>query len=329
MELKMAAIRVKPHVAVVIPAFRVKCQILDVIGGIGREAHSIFVVDDCCPDGSGQYVKINCADSRVTVLFHDKNKGVGGATLTGYRQALACGADIIVKLDGDGQMDPALIPVLIKPIMEGDADYTKGNRFYYLSDLQQMPFIRLWGNSVLSFMSKFSSGYWNIFDPTNGFTSIHAAVAELLPFEKIDQRYFFESDILFRLNTLRAAVVDIPMSAHYGSERSGLKIGRAIPEFAFKHSSNMLKRIFYNYYLRDFSIASIELVCSLFLLLFGSVFGGRAWLLSARTGIVASGGTVMLAALPIMVGLQLLLAFAAADVGNVPKYPLQKRLLRQ
>jgi glycosyltransferase involved in cell wall biosynthesis len=316
------------RVSVVIPAYRVKDQILQVLGSISPAVHAIYVVDDCCPEGSGHHVTAFCSDSRVTVLFHEQNRGVGGATLTGYRHALADGADIIVKLDGDGQMDPALIPMLIRPIEQGDADYTKGNRFYNLSDLTQMPFLRLLGNSALSFMAKFSAGYWNIFDPTNGFTAIHAAVAERLPFAKIDQRYFFESDLLFRLNTLRAVVIDIPMTARYGEEQSSLKISRVIPEFLGKHFSNLLKRIFYNYFLRDFSVASVEIICSIILLMFGGIFGLRAWVISIKTGIVASSGTVMLAALPVLAGLQMLIAFLSADVNNVPKYPLQKLLLR-
>lgn len=315
------------HIAVVIPAFRVREQILAVIREIGPEVGSIYVVDDRCPEESGRYVQDCCTDGRVTVLFHEVNQGVGGATLTGYRQALADGATIIVKLDGDGQMDPAMIPPLIRPIVAGDADYTKGNRFYNLADLTQMPFFRLMGNSVLSFMAKFSTGYWNVFDPTNGFTAVHAAVAARLPFDDIDRRYFFESDLLFRLNILRAVVIDIPMPARYADEKSSLKISRTIPEFLAKHLRNLGKRIFYSYFLRDFSIASIEAVLSLPLLLFGTIFGARAWFISLQTGIVASSGTVMLAALPVIVGLQLLLAFIAADVVNVPKYPLQKRLL--
>ena len=316
------------RVAVVIPAFRVRDQVVQIIGKIGEEVNAIHVVDDCCPEGSGKHVVANCKDHRVKVHFHKENRGVGGATLTGYQQALADGATIIVKLDGDGQMDPALIPMLIRPIEEGSADYTKGNRFYYLEDLSQMPYVRLLGNSVLSFMAKFSTGYWQLFDPTNGFTAIHAAVAARLPFAKLEQRYFFESDLLFRLNTLRAVVLDIPMSAHYGDEPSSLKIGRTIPEFLTKHARNMGKRIFYNYFLRDFSVASIEVVCGLLALAFGIVFGASAWLLSIRTGIVASSGTVMLAALPTLAGLQLLLGFLAADVGNIPKYPVQKLLNR-
>lgn len=124
--------------------------------------------------GSGEYVKAHCTDPRVTVVKHEKNKGVGGAVMTGYRAAIADGAKVIVKIDGDGQMDPSLLREFVMPILGGEADYTKGNRFYDLSNISRMPAMRLFGNAGLSFLAKLSTGYWNIFDPTNGYTAIHA-----------------------------------------------------------------------------------------------------------------------------------------------------------
>lgn len=312
--------------SVVIPCFKVKRHVLRVIDAIGPEVSSIYVVDDACPEGTGKHVEAECRDGRVRVIYHDLNQGVGGATLTGYRQALQDGADIIVKLDGDGQMDPVMITKLVRPIAAGEADYTKGNRFHSIEDLQQMPSARILGNSFLSFISKFSSGYWNIFDPTNGFTAIHGAVAAKLPFDKIDRRYFFESDMLFRLNILRGVVLDIPMTARYDDEVSNLSIAKTIPEFLKKHAINSLKRLFYNYYLRDFNIASLEILLGLFSLLFGVIFGAYMWKISITSGIPASSGTVMLAALPTLIGIQLILAFISYDVGNIPKYPLSRRL---
>ena len=199
-------------------------------------------------------------DKRVRVVTHDRNRGVGGATMTGYERATEAGADIIVKLDGDGQMDPALIPQLIEPIVKGEADYVKGNRFHDLQGLGQMPVLRIAGNLLLSFASKVSSGYWNVFDPTNGFTAIHANVAARLPFEKIANGFFFESDVLFRLNILRATVAEMPMTARYGNEKSTLDIRKAVLNFAARHFVNTAKRIFYSYFLRDFNVASIDLV---------------------------------------------------------------------
>jgi len=311
-------------VAVVIPCYKVTRHILEVIAGIGAEVHQIYVVDDACPEGSGKFVHANVGDPRVRVLFHAENQGVGGAVMAGYRAAIAEGADVIVKVDGDGQMDPALIPDFIWPIMTGEADYTKGNRFYDLEEIRAMPGMRLFGNAVLSLMAKLSTGYWDLFDPTNGYTAIHADVARHLPFSKLSKRYFFETDILFRLNTLRAVVVDVPMSAKYGEEVSGLKISKIIGEFLFKHVRNFFKRIFYNYYLRDLSLASIELPLGLLLLSFGAGFGLYSWYESAQENTATSAGTVMLAALPILMGLQFLLAFLGNDIGSVPRRPRHK-----
>jgi len=315
-----------PKVAVVVPAYKVSQHIIGVVEGIGPECHAIYVVDDGCPESSGKLVAEKINSDRVAVLYNETNQGVGGAVMAGYRQAITDGADIIVKVDGDGQMNPALINKLLEPILSGRADYCKGNRFYNPSDLRQMPNIRLIGNALLSFITKISSGYWNSFDPTNGFTAIHAKVAEQLPLEKIAKRYFFESDMLFHLNVMRAVVTDFPMSAKYGDEVSNLKIMNVIGEFLCRNISNSFKRIIYSYFLRNFSVASIEVVLGPLLMLFGTVFGGYHWWLSSSTGVTATTGSVMIATLPIIVGTQLFLSFLNFDIQNEPREPLHPRL---
>jgi dolichol-phosphate mannosyltransferase len=314
--------------AAVIPCFRVKRQILGVLAAIPAEVDRIYVVDDACPEGSGDAVESGASDPRVRVLRHERNEGVGGATITGYRAALADGATVIVRLDGDGQMDPAQIPALVQPILDGEADYAKGNRFFQLEGLRSMPGLRLFGNSLLSFASKLSSGYWNVFDPTNGFTAIHAAVLRQLPLEKLARGWFFESDLLFRLGTIRAVVCDVPMPARYADEESSLRIRSVVGEFAWKHLANTAKRIFYGYYLRNFNIASIEIALGLVLLAFGSWVGVTRWIDGSLTDTPATSGTVMLAALPVLVGIQLVLAFLSYDLQNVPRDVLHRRLVR-
>lgn len=315
-----------PVVAVIIPSYRVTRHILDVIARIGPECDAIYVVDDCCPDGSGDFVASQCTDPRVRVVKNPVNLGVGGAVMAGYSAAIQDGAEILVKIDGDGQMPPELLSRFIAPIASGAADYTKGNRFYDLAQVRAMPRLRIFGNAVLSFMAKFSTGYWDIFDPTNGYTAIHARVAAHLPLERVSQRYFFESDMLFRLNTLRALVLDIPMAARYGDEVSHLRISRIFGEFLTGHARNFLKRIFYNYFLRDLSPASMQLVLGALLTVAGGTFGLEAWLGSPGSGDPATAGTVMLAALPIILGLQLLLAFLMWDMQSMPRSPIHPRL---
>ena len=310
------------RIAVVIPCYRVKAHILGVIAGIGPEVATIYCVDDACPDSSGDFVAGTARDARVRVLRHPVNQGVGGAVLTGYRQAIFDGADIIVKIDGDGQMDPALLPSLVAPILAGEADYAKGNRFWDLAQIGAMPVVRRVGNLCLSFLSKASTGYWDIFDPTNGYTAIHGLVAARLPYASISKRYFFESDILFRLNTMRAVVADVPMDARYGDEESGLRITRIVGEFLFKHCRNLAKRIGYNYFLRDLSLASLELLAATFLLGFGACFGGWHWLQSIQHGTSAPVGTIMIATVAVVSGLQFLLAFLGYDIASVPRRPL-------
>lgn len=314
-------------IAVIIPCYRVKDHILDVLDRIGPEVHSIYIVDDACPDGTGDWVKGQSADPRLHVLSHVTNQGVGGAMCTGYARALEDGHEIMVKLDGDGQMDPALIPTLISPLLNKQADYAKGNRFHNPDDLVQMPTVRIFGNACLSFLTKLASGYWTIFDPTNGFTAIHANALKHIPLEKIARRFFFESDMLFRLNTIRAVVMDVPMSAKYGTETSNLKILRTIPEFLYKNGRNFLKRLLYNYYLRDFTVASLEILLGLAGILFGGGFGAIKWTQSIASGVPVSSGTVMLSALPIILGTQMLLAFLNFDIQSVPRLPLSSTTL--
>ncbi|MCC6932500.1 MAG: glycosyltransferase family 2 protein [Deltaproteobacteria bacterium] len=316
--------KINNSIAVVIPCYRVKDAILKVIAAIGAEVTQIIVVDDCCPEKSGKFVEENCQDQRVHVVYHQKNKGVGGAVKTGYQKALELNAQIVVKLDGDGQMDPKLIPDLVASIVFGQADYSKGNRFFNLGSLKQMPLVRLFGNSALSFVSKVASGYWNLMDPTNGFTAIHSYALRQLPLDKIEDRYFFESDMLFRLNTVRAVVREFPMVAVYDGENSSLDPFKIFCSFPSKYIERFYKRIFYNYFLRDFNICSLNIIMGGALFLFGVIYGAINWYLGSSSNSFMPTGTIMIAALSIILGFQMLLAAVAYDVSNVPRDPLQE-----
>ncbi len=315
-----------PKIAVIIPCYRVTRHVLGVLATIDAAVTAIYCVDDACPDGSGELIRTAATDPRITVLVHPANLGVGGAVKTGYRAAIAEGMDILVKVDGDGQMDPSLLMDFVAPIAEGQADYTKGNRFWNLAHIRRMPPLRRAGNLLLSFMTKASSGYWQVFDPTNGYTAIHARVASHLKLDAISDRYFFETDMLFRLNTVRAVVQDVAMDAHYADETSHLRVSRIAGEFAFKHLRNTIKRIGYNYFLRDLSIASLELVAGVGLLGFGSLFGLYHWTQSAAAGVATPVGTIMISTVALISGLQFLLAFAGFDIANVPRQLLHRSI---
>lgn len=312
--------------AVVIPCFKVRKHILGVISNIGSEIDKIYIIDDCCPDSSGKYVLEKNKDPRVSVIFNEQNKGVGGAVIAGYEKALSDGASVIIKVDGDGQMDVSRISKLIAPILAGEADYCKGNRFYRIDELIVMPKARLFGNSILSLLNKMVNGYWNIVDPTNGYTAIHSKALELLPLNKIDNRYFFESDMLFRLATIRAVVSDIPIPAIYGDEKSNLRIWRVLWEFPRKYLVRFFKRIFYIYVLRDFNAGSIQLFIGLLFMLTGLSFGVYHWIVNFRQMAPTPTGTIMISAILLILGFQLLLGALNFDIQNLPKNPLQKNV---
>lgn len=321
---KVASIK-ELNVIAVMPAFRSRNLILQVIEAVPPDVSKIIVVDDCCPDETGHWVKKNSKDARVEVIRNDKNLGVGGASMVGFRRALNLGADIIVKLDSDGQMDPMEIPRLIEPIRSGRADYAKGTRFSSLEDLQEMPKARVFGNAALSLWNKVSTGYWSISDPTNGFIAINSGVLLHLPFEKIQNRWFFESDLLFRLSVARAVVVDIPIPARYRGEKSNLKIRKILLTFMMRHTLNFIKRIFYVYYLREWSLVSIQLPTGLLLTIGGIGAGLAFWTGASSQGSAATAGQVMLAVLPIMLGSQLLLSVVNLDLLNEPKSPISRK----
>lgn len=313
------------RVFVVIPAYKVTEHVTDVIARIGPEVERILVVDDACPDGSGDLVERQSDTNRVEVIRHPSNLGVGGAVVTGYKRALELGADVVVKLDGDGQMHPEDISRLLLPIDLGEADYSKGNRFDSLDDLYQMPKIRIFGNAVLSIWSKVASGYWSITDPTNGFTAIHRTVLERIELNKLSRGYFFESDILFRLNLAGAVVEDVGLPARYSDEKSNLRIRRVIWEFPLKHTRNLLKRLFYRYYLREWSIGTFELPASILFATFGVIFGVQSFASATAVGRAVTAGQVTVSAIAIILGAQLFLSFLNSDIQAEPRIPRQRR----
>jgi glycosyltransferase involved in cell wall biosynthesis len=306
---------------IVIPCFKVKAHIEQVLARVPAWIEGVVCVDDACPEESGAFIRERTRDARVLVLFHEVNEGVGGAVLSGYAEAVRRGARIIVKIDGDDQMDLAHLPALIAPILLGEADYAKGNRFSSQSHLAGMPAIRVFGNAVLSFMARLSTGYWNVFDPTNGFTAVEGNVAELLLPRPIARRFFFETDLLYHLGVLRAVVRDVPMPARYQDEASNLKIGAIVGPFAIGHLRNFCRRMVGQYLVRDFNVASLEVCLGLVFVCFG--FGyALHWYAVRPPHQAASAGVVMGAALPIILGVQLLLQSVNFDIANTPARPI-------
>ena len=313
------------HIAAVVPAYNVADELGTVLRGMPALFTTIVVVDDASRDQTGaiadRYASI---DPRIVVIHHETNRGVGGAMITGFRTAVAAGADVIVKIDGDGQMPAYLVPELIKPLVEGEADYTKGNRFRDFQAVRAMPWLRRVGNVALSFLAKASTGYWRCFDPTNGFIAIRADVLSQLPLQKIDETYFFEISMLSHLYLIDAVVKEVPMPARYAGETSSLSILRVLRQFPGRLLFSLVRRIVLKNFVYDFSLGSLNLALGLPLLVAGLLFGAWKWFWYASHHTGAPVGTVVLAAMLIMLGTQLLLAAANLDLAAVPVDPINR-----
>ena len=303
-------------ISVVIPTYKASEKILITLSGIPDFVDNIFVVDDKCPENSGKLVEENNQDKRVSVIYNKINLGVGGATKAGIKEAITVGCDVIVKLDADNQMNPDAMHLLVLPILQKKFDYAKGNRYFFLNHLSEIPKIRLVGNLALSFFCKLSSGFWTIFDPNNGYIAVSSKLIPYLNIEKIDDRYFFESDMLFRLSLISARVLDVPMLPKYEDEKSSLNPLKMSGPFALKHTRNFFKRLAYKYFIRDFSIGSIYLLTSLLLLIFAISFGFYHYTESGNTNTPRSGGTVALFITSMLLGFQFLIAFLTYDIAS-------------
>jgi glycosyltransferase involved in cell wall biosynthesis len=284
--------------------------------------NEILVVDDASSDDTSEVVSA-IGDERIRLIRHDKNIGVGGSVVTGYKHALQGGADVVVKIDGDGQMNPRFIPKIIAPITEGLADYSKGFRFHDLENLRQMPKVRLIGNVVLSFLTKIVSGYWNIFDPTSGYTAIHKEALSRLDLERLHRGYFFETDMLIRLYKEQAVVRDVHIPNIYADEESQLKPFRLSLTFPWLFLKAFVKRILWRYFLADFTAVSLFILLGLPLFLFGAGFGLYHWVINAVADIPTPIGTVMIAVVTLFFGFEFLLQALVLDINNFPRTPLQ------
>lgn len=305
-------------IAVVIPAYRAERQIASVLGAMPAYVDRLIIVDDASPDSTADVV-VQLRDPRVTLLRHHQNQGVGGAMATGFRAALDGGADFVIKCDSDGQMDPNDIEQLCRPLIDGRADYAKGCRFHHFQQLKSMPSLRLAGNIVLTFLTKMASGYWHVLDPQNGFVAIRSDTLRRLHIGKLARGYFFENDMLIRLNCLEARVIDVPLPSRYADETSSLRPVAVLFQFPLRLLLGFISRIFWRYLFYDVSAVALFLFTGLALLGFGIGFGGYHWIQSAIKHQPTLTGTVILAALPVILGFQLLLQAFVLDIQNSPR----------
>jgi len=190
--------------------------------------------------------------TRVVGIRHRQNAGVGGAITTGYRRALADGMDVVAVINGDGQMDPAILDRFVEPVIAGEADYVKGNRLATPADRREMSGWRLFGNAVLTFLTKVASGYWKMTDPQNGYTAISRRALETLDLDSLYRDYGFCNDVLVRLNAHECRVADVRMEAVYGDEQSGISYSSFVPKLSLLLLSGFLWRLKTRYLVSDF-----------------------------------------------------------------------------
>ena len=304
-------------IGVVLPCYNVAQHISGVVQSIPDFISHIILVNDKSTDNTSELINsIAATDKRIVLIEHSENKGVGGAVITGLQKAVELNCEFIIKIDGDGQMDTKYIPELIYPLMNDEFHFAKGNRFNDFHALKQMPFKRRAGNLLLSFMIKAASGYWSVFDPTNGFFCIKKEILERIDFSRVEKRYFFESSLLIELYYTGTKICDVPIPALYGNEKSGLSEVHALLTFPGKIIKALFRRVFLRYFIYDFNIFSIYILLGTPLLLFGVIFGIIKWIQFGAEDIPAPTGTVMLATLSIILGFQLLLSVIQHDIAS-------------
>ena len=307
-------------ITVVIPCYNVSRHIEDVIKQLPSEISWIIAVNDCSKDDTEKILlRLSEENKKIIFINHEINQGVGGAMITGFKRSIELNSDITIKIDGDNQMDSAYIPALIRPVLENKADYTKGNRFRDFKALRKMPVVRRTGNLGLSFCIKAASGYWNIFDPNNGFVAISNEMLKTIDINKIHKRYFFESSMLIELYHCEAVIHEIPMKAKYGDEVSHLSLTRTLFGFPPKLLKAFIRRIILKYFLFDFNIASLYILFGFPLFIIGLIYGIVNYIEYGSSHTPAPTGTVVIPTLLIIMGFQLLLSATSFDISNYPK----------
>ncbi|MFJ4224659.1 glycosyltransferase family 2 protein [Microbacterium sp. NPDC089695] len=309
-------------IAAVVPAYKEERMIATVVATMPAFVDHIVIVDDCSPDETSRVVT-DLHDPRVTLIRHEENQGVGGAIITAHRAAMELGADVDVVMAGDAQMDPAYLPALLDQVTDGGFGFAKANRFYSPESFRGMPGHRVFGNIVLSFFTKMSSGYWNLFDPQNGYTAVRTDVLRRISLDRVARRYSFENDLLIRLNIAQVSATDVPIPAVYGDEVSSIRLRKVIPELLHRLTVGYWSRIWYRYVLWSFSPIALLLFAGLLFTVIG--LGIAVWVMfQIAASVVATAATVMLAALPLMLGFQMLLAALQLDIQATPDTPDRK-----
>ena len=235
-------------IGVVIPCYNTGDTIFKVITKLPNYVDQILVIDDCCPENTGKILSEKIINNKIKIIFNKINMGVGASVLRGYRHLLKFDVDVFVKIDGDNQMDSKEMISLINPILSGQFNYTKGTRYKTKTNLKNMPTIRYYGNFLISYFSKITTGYWNIFDFLNGYTAIDRNFVKKILKHNLDKRFFFETHILIILNILGAKVKDVPVTIQYKNNKSNFNPFLETKNFFFKNIFFFFMRVIKKYY---------------------------------------------------------------------------------
>jgi len=278
-------------VGVVVPAYDEAGHVGEVIETMPRYVDRIYAIDDASTDGTWEEIREHARrrngrsttrngtgekgeETRVVPIRHERNRGAGAAVKTGYARALDDGIDVVAVMDGDGQMDPAHLERVIEPVAAGEVTYAKGNRLRSSRDYASMSRWRLFGNLLLTMLTRVSSGYWELSDPQNGFTAISNEGLRIVRFDRLYDRYGFLNDLLFALNVNRQPIADVAHPARYGDERSTIRYSTFVPRLSALIARNFLKRIGRSYVLRRFHPLAACYALGTVVLLAGVAAGG-------------------------------------------------------
>ncbi|MBX6357098.1 MAG: glycosyltransferase family 2 protein [Micromonosporaceae bacterium] len=304
------------RIAAVVPAYNESKLIVTTITTMPDFVDLIVVVNDCSTDDTSKRAR-SVEDPRVVVIDHEVNTGVGGAIIDGHQEALRRGSDVNVVMAGDAQMDPAYLPTLLDPICDDGYEFTKANRFFSRTSFASMPKLRMLGSIALSFATKVASGYWNLFDPQNGYTAITRAALLRLDLSRVARGYEFENDLLIWLNIANVRAKDVPIPAVYGEEVSSMRIHRAAAAIASLLLRGFWRRMLLKHVLASFSPVALLFFTGLFLVLAG--LGWGVWVLIETIGPpVATTGSVLLSVGPLLTGIHMLISALTLDIQSTP-----------
>ena len=241
-------------IAVVVPAYNEEKLIARTLKEIPDFVDKMIVVDDASADNTAKIItELVENDQRIQLIQHEENQGVGGAIATGYKRARDLEIDATVVMAGDAQMDPGDLVRIIEPVVNGSADYTKGNRLFYGDSWDMIPHYRYLGNSFLSLMTKISSGYWHIADSQSGYTAISLVALQRIELDKIYKRYGMPNDLLIKLNQHDFRVRDVHVRPVYNvGEKSGIKLIQVIPKISWILFKGFWQRLVFKYVIKDF-----------------------------------------------------------------------------